>query len=212
MSYFEVLVEGGSDVPTLREIMTRRFNLEENVHFRIHPHKGRGKLPANLLAQPDPRHQALLEQLPAKLRGFGRYLGDEDCVLVVLDADDTPGEELLAELNAMLEQLPTRPPRVLFKLAIEETESWFIADENAIVAAFPKAKVQRLRGIEPDSVVGAWEALAEALKINTKAVTGMEKHAWATAIAPHLNLDTPRSPSLQTLLFSIRQEIDAQAG
>ena len=56
MSYFEVLVEGGSDVPVLREILTRKFKLEENTYVRSHPHKGRGKLPANLLAQPDLRH------------------------------------------------------------------------------------------------------------------------------------------------------------
>ncbi|CAN7543654.1 DUF4276 family protein [Trinickia sp. LjRoot230] len=211
MSYFEVLVEGGSDVPTLREIMIRKFNLEENTHFRIHPHKGRGKLPANLLAQPNPKHQALLEQLPAKLRGFGRYLGDDACVLVVLDADETPSDELLADLQAMLEQLPTRPRRVLFRLAIEETESWFIADENAIVAAFPRAKVQKLRSIEPDAVVGAWEALADALKVNKNAVTGAEKHAWAAAIAPHLDLDNPRSPSLQKLLDGVRIEIELNA-
>lgn len=211
MSYFEVLVEGGSDVPALREILTRKFNLEENVHFRIHPHKGRGRLPANLLAQPDPKHQALLEQLPAKLRGFGRYLGESACVLVVLDADDTPCDELVAALQAMLEQLPTRPQRVLFRLAVEETESWFIADENAILAAFPKAKVQKLRNIEPDAIVGAWEALADVLKVNKDTVTGADKHTWATAIAPHLDLDNPRSPSLQNLIAGVRLEIELDA-
>ena len=77
MTWFEILVEGGSDVPALREILTRKFALEENTHFRIHPHKGRGKLPANPLARPDLRHQALLDQLPAKLRGFS-YHGDVD--------------------------------------------------------------------------------------------------------------------------------------
>jgi len=211
MSYFEVLVEGGSDVPTLREILTRKFNLEEDTHFRIHPHKGRGKLPHNVLAQPDPKHQALLEQLPAKLRGFGRYLGDESCVLVVLDADDTPSNELLADLQAMLEQLPTRPRRVLFRLAIEETESWFIADENAILVAFPRAKVQRLRNVAPDAIVGAWEALADVLKVHKHLVTGADKYAWAEAIAPHLDLDNPRSPSLQELVEGIRREIELDA-
>ncbi|OZI77664.1 DUF4276 family protein [Bordetella genomosp. 12] len=211
MSYFEVLVEGGSDVPTLREILTRKFNLEEDTHFRIHPHKGRGKLPGNVLAQPDPKHQALLEQLPAKLRGFGRYLGDDSCVLVVLDADDTPRDELLASLQAMLEQLPTRPRRVLFRLAIEETESWFIADETAILAAFPKAKVQRLRNIEPDAIVGAWETLADALGVNKHLVTGADKYAWAEAIAPHLDLDNPRSPSLRELVDGVRHEVALDA-
>ena len=129
-------------------------------------------------------------------------------MLVVLDADDTPCHELLAELKAMLEQLPTRPSRVLFRLAIEETESWFIADENAVLAAYPKAKVQRLRNIEPDAIVGAWEVLADVLKVNKGEVTGADKYAWATAIAPHLDLDNPRSPSLQKLLEGVSREIE----
>lgn len=211
MSYFEVLVEGASDAPALREILTRKFGLEEGTQFRIHPHKGRGRLPVNLLAQPHPKHQALLDQLPAKLRGFGRYLDDKACVLVIMDADDTPCHSLLDELNHMLEQLPTRPPRVLFRLAIEETESWFIADENAVLAAYPKAKVQKLRGIAPDAIVGAWEILADVLGVNRGGVTGGDKCTWAEAISPHLNLDTPQSPSLRGLLEDIQQEIAVAA-
>lgn len=207
MNYFEVLVEGGSDMPALREILTRKFGLEENTHFRIHPHKGRGKLPANMLAKPDPKHQALLDQLPAKLRGFGHYLGDDECVLVVMDADDTPDHELLADLESMLAQLPTRPSRVLFCLAIEETESWFIADGDAVLKAYPKAKVQKLKRIAPDEIVGAWEALADALKVEKSKVTGADKYAWAQAIAPHLDLNNPKSPSLRRLLERIDEEI-----
>ena len=43
MTHFVVLVEGASDVPAVREVMTRRFGLAEDVHFRIHPHQGKGK-------------------------------------------------------------------------------------------------------------------------------------------------------------------------
>jgi hypothetical protein len=206
MSYFEVLVEGGSDVPAVQEIFTRKFGLQENVHFRIHPHKGRGKLPANPLANPDPKRQTLLEQLPAKLRGFS-HQGDDTCVLVVVDVDDTPPTVLLAELNAMLAELSRRPKRVLFRLAIEETESWFIADDAAVLRAYPKAKVQKLRTIKPDAIIGAWEALAEAIGINPKEVTGIDKYSWATAIATHLDLDRPNSPSLKNLIESIAQEM-----
>ncbi len=206
MNYFEVLVEGSSDVPTIRELMTRRFGLEENVHFRIHPHKGRGKLPINPLGQPDLKHQALLDQLPAKLRGFS-YLGDDACVVVIVDVDDTPCDQLLKELNDMLECLPRKPNRVLFRLAIEETESWFIADSHAVLKAYPKAKVQRLRSIQPDAVVGAWEVLAEALGAKREEVTGADKYVWAEKIAPHLDFDNPSSPSLKNLIDGIGQQV-----
>lgn len=210
MTYFEVLVEGGSDVPALREVLVRKFGLTEGHDFRIHPHKGRGDLPANPLARPDRAQQTLLHQLPAKLRAFS-YLGDDACVVVVVDVDDTPCKKLLADLKSMLRQLPRKPRRVLFRLAIEETESWFIADERAVKSAFPRAKTQKLKSTAPDAIVGAWELLADALKIKRNEVTGADKFAWATAIAPHLNLDNPRSPSLRKLIEGVNREV-GQAG
>lgn len=38
MIFFEILLEGTSDVPVVKEILTRRFLLKEGVNFRIHPH------------------------------------------------------------------------------------------------------------------------------------------------------------------------------
>ena len=40
--FLEIFVEGGTEVPTVREILQRRFNLVENTHFRIHPPQGQG--------------------------------------------------------------------------------------------------------------------------------------------------------------------------
>lgn len=205
MTYFEVLVEGDADVPAIREVLGRKFGLIENEHFRIHSHKGRGKLPKNLLAQPDIRHQGLLDQLPAKLKGFS-YLGQDACVLVLLDVDDTPCRNLLNELQQMLAQLPKRPLNVLFRLAIEETESWFIADPVAVKQAFPKAKLNKLPDT-PDSIVGAWKKLAEALGVDRKTVTGPDKYKWAESISPHLNLDSPRSPSFKKLIDGIALQL-----
>lgn len=121
----EVLVEGGSDVPTVRELLKRKFELEEGVHFRIHPHKGRGNLPRDILGQPDPKHQALLNLLPAKLRGFS-YLGEESCVVVLIDADNTPCDEFETELNSFLEKLPRKPKMFCFILPLRKQKagSW----------------------------------------------------------------------------------------
>ena len=197
-------------MPALREVLVRKFGLTEGQDFRIHPHKGRGDLPASPLARPDRAQQTLLHQLPAKLRGFS-YLGDDVCVVVVVDVDDTPCKKLLADLKSMLRRLPRKPQRVLFRLASEETESWFIADEGAVKRAFPRAKTQRIRNTAPDAIVGTRELLADALKIKRNEVTGADKFAWATAIAPHLNLDNPRSPSLRKLIEGVNREV-GQAG
>ena len=206
MTYFEVLVEGYSDVPTIREILTRRFKLEDKVDFRIHPHKGRGRLPQDLLAQPDPRQQTLLHQLPAKLKGFS-YLGENACVVVLVDLDNDDPVALMNELDSLSSKLPQFPKRVLFRLAIEETESWFIADTQAVQTAYPRAKIQKLKGIEPDAVVGAWEKLADALKLNVNSVSGTDKVEWANAIAPHMDLFQAKSPSLQAVIDGIHNEL-----
>src|SRR5437588_145945 len=105
----------------------------------------------------------------------------------------------------MLAKLPKRPARVVFRLAIEETESWFIADSNAVKAAYPKANIQKLRNIAPDQIVGAWEMLAAALNINSLNVTGADKFVWAQKIAPELNLTDPISPSLRKLIQSLEK-------
>lgn len=207
MTRFEVLVEGASDVPVVREVLRRHFKLTENEHFRIHPHHGRGELPANPLATPDRNKRQLLQQLPAKLRGYAR--SDPDAVvLVVVDADKTPCTQLLVELNAMLIQLRPRPARVLFRLAIEETESWFIADIAAVQKAFPKAKVAALKKLQPDAVVGAWERLAEA--IGSTGSSGTDKRRWSEQICPHLDFANPCSPSLGKLISGVARELQNQ--
>lgn len=205
--FIEVLTEGASDVPVVREVLVRQFGLSEDVDFRIHPHRGRGNMPTDPLAQPDPKHRGLFDQLPAKLRGFGKYMDEQCLVLVLVDVDDDDCEQLLAKLNALLLSLPTKPPRVMFRLAIEETESWFLADSNAIKKAFPNAKLALIQNIAPDARGGAWEKLAECL--NHKPSSGAPKKThWAEQIAPHLNLDTPFSPSLSKLISGLQRELN----
>lgn len=206
MTYFKILVEGSSDEPMVREIMIRRFGLVEGPDFHIHPHKGRGNLPENPLARPDPKHRGLLDQLPATLQGLA-YCGEDICVLVLIDVDDNACKDLLADLTAMLKMLPKKPKRVLFRLAIEETESWFVADSEAVKSAYPRARLQVLRGLPPDAIVGAWERLAEALGEPVAQVTGRDKYSWAEQIAPHLNLDAPVSPSLKKFISGVEREL-----
>lgn len=211
MIRLEVLVEGLSDEPAVREVLVRKFKQVEGMNFRIHPHRGRGTLPSNPLRQPDPKHRGLLDQLPTKLLGYGKqHLPDGNIlvVLVVIDVDKSPCVELLAQLNEMLKSLPTKP-KVLFRLAIEETESWFIADHDALRKAYPgKVKLASLKGLAPDSIIGSWEALARALGQDPKLVGPGAKTEWAKRIAPHLDLDNPRSPSFKKLIEGIGRLVE----
>ena len=85
--FIEVLTEGASDVPVVREVLTKHFGLAERIDFRIHPHRGRGTIPSNPLALPNPKHRGLLDQLPAKLRSYGRWMDDQYLILVLIDVD-----------------------------------------------------------------------------------------------------------------------------
>ncbi len=199
----QYLVEGGADVPTIREILERRFNLVENTHFRIHPHKGKGKLPQKPYAHP--KRRGLLDQLPAKLRAYS-HLPAEYCIVVVVDADNDDCKVLKQSLVTLYRTLhqDKRPACVLFRIAVEETESWFLADKNAIQAAFPHANLKKLpKKKTPDSIIGAWEKLAQVLGKNPSECDGKDKFEWATAMSPHLDLEQPKSPSLKAFVEGI---------
>jgi hypothetical protein len=209
MIYLEVLCEGSSDVPALRDVLTRGLKLVEEEQFRIHPHQGKGKLPANPLKLPKEWRNALLDQLPIKLRNYGKQAGGdyETAVLVVVDADDDDCTELKQSLIEMVAKLDAKPDRLLFRIAVEETESWFIADGPAVKKAYPKADLSHLRKFKPDAICGAWERLAEALGLDPQ--HDADKTAWATAIAPHLDLTAPKSPSLKSLVEGVPKLFEA---
>lgn len=207
MRFIEVLCEGSSDVPAIKEVLTRRFKLTEGEHFRIHPHRGKGKLPApaDRLKAPARGDDALLAQLPIKLKNMGRQTrgGFEVAVVVVVDADDDDCRTLKQALVDLYDALPTKPPTALFRIAVEETESWFLADSKAIRKAYSNASVNQLEKHQPDAICGAWERLAECLGHEPAACRGREKAEWATAIAPHLDLANPRSPSFAALISGV---------
>lgn len=204
MKFLEVLVEGTSDQLTVRVILKNRFGLIENQDFRIHPHQGKGKIPKHPHHKPDPKHRGLLDLLPATLKGYASFPVDR-CVVVLVDADDTPCETLRAVLAELHRKLKYRPSCALFRIAVEETESWFIADPGAIRQAYPKAKTALLDGVKPDNVIGAWELLARALGRRPEDCSSADKHEWATKIAPYLNIDDPKSPSLQAFVSGINK-------
>jgi hypothetical protein len=159
-------------------------------------------LPTHPHVQPDIKQRGLLDQLPAKLRGYAN-LPDGYGVVVLVDSDRTDCHELKDALIQMCASLDRRPSCVLFRIAVEETESWFLADIAAVRAAYPKAKYQKIAGIQPDSIVGAWERLAEALGRQAADCDGSDKYGWAAKIAHHLDLDKPKSPSLNAFVNGI---------
>jgi hypothetical protein len=201
--FIEILVEGYSDSISIKHILERGLNLQEDIDFRIHPHRGKGMLPKKINSKPNPLDRSLLHQLPAKLRGYS-CLNDEYLILVVVDSDNENCRDLKSSLVEMYNNLDKKPQNVLFRIVVEECESWFLADPNAIRSAYPRAKIERVINYRPDTVIEAWEKLAETLGKKPNDCDGGDKLEWASRISPHLDLEDPKSPSLKALISGIR--------
>lgn len=198
---FHVLVEGSSDEPTVKEIMTRKFGLVHGSQFQIHPHRGKGHLPVDPNAKPAVTDQTLLGTLPAKLRGYAGS-GNSTCIVVLVDQDDDDCAELLRRLRKMLEKLEKRPAHVLLRIAIEEIEAWFIADRKAVKAAYPTVNFKGVSRSNSDLIDDPSDVLARCLGEQLPC-TGQMKAVWAKNIAPKINLDKPKSPSLTKFIEGI---------
>ncbi len=196
------LVEGPSEEVLLSAWLPRA--LPQHRHI-VYPHEGKGKLPIDPLALPDPAQRGLLAQLPAKLRAYGQALDPKtDCVVVLVDADNDDPAHLRASLETVLAACAPRPPTAI-RVAVEETEAFYLGDVAAIKRAFRTVKRGPYNRYVQDSVCGTWEVFQAVVAWPYEA-----KVKWARTIAPHLSTATSgpgvnRSPSFQAFYSGVRQ-------
>ena len=153
----------------------------------------------------------LLEQLPKLLRGYGKTPGI-DAVVVVLDTDRRDCAAFLAELKAVANACNPGPD-TLFRLAIEEIEAWYLGDQDALLAAYPRAKREVLGKYVQDSTCDTWELLADAVYLGGSAaikkagwpLPGQVKHEWAKKIGPLMDPGRNTSPSFGKLKDGLRR-------
>jgi hypothetical protein len=212
--HIEFLSEDSSGAKLLGFLLPRLLGESAEPHtWRIHSYKGVGRIPPGLKPG-DARKRILLDQLPRLLRGYSRTPGI-DAVVVVLDSDRKDCRAFLDELTELADActqplgpfLRTRTMPILFRLAIEETEAWYLGDREALAEAYPAGRWAVLDGYEQDAVCGTWERLADAVHPGGhKAVqqagwprAGDLKHQWAEQIGPHLVPDRNVSPSFGKL-------------
>lgn len=191
--HVEFLVEEPSAEAALQNLAPKI--LGENVSFAIHPHQGK----------PD-----LLHKLPGRLRGYKNWLPDDWRIVILIDKD---GEEC-KELKRKLEQegskagLVTRSAaragtkfQVLSRLAIEELESWFLGDIEALTATYPRVSPhlrQKAKYRDPDAIKGGtWEALEHVLQKAGYFKNGLAKIEAARAISAQMDPQRNRSRSFQ---------------
>lgn len=213
--HFEILVEGQSELTALSVLMSKILGEYGKLHtWKIHKHRGIGKIPAHPDAKPNKNDPSLLHNLPAKLRAYGSAGGNDVIVVVLLDLDDHPDcVSLKQELTNLLIFCPQKP-KTLFRIAIEELEAWFLGDQQAIKQAYPNAKQEALDSYVQDSQCGTWEKLAEA--VYPGGLAALEKHGkrsvklleqkriWAKEISPCLDIEKNQSPSFRYFRDGIR--------
>lgn len=194
-----VLVEGPSEKALLDVWLGR---LLKGHRYTVIKHRGKGKLPHDPMALIDPRREGLLDQLPARLRAYGKALDPStDRVVVLVDADEEDCTALKKRLVSLLKQINPRP-EVIFRIAVEETEAFYLGDRAAIRAAFPQARFTRLRSYKQDSVCGTWELFQEVIGAMSE-----DKVGWAERMAPHLTVDPLQneSPSFRQLCYGLQR-------
>jgi hypothetical protein len=197
-----VLVEGASEEALLQGWLPRFLR---GHRFQIIKHRGKGKLPGDPSQSPKPRRQGLLDQLPAKLRAYSKALNpDTDRLLMLVDLDNDDRPDLMKKLEGLLPHCRPKPT-VLFRIAIEETEAFYLGDRKAIQEAFPGANLKKLRSYEQDSICGTWEFLREVIGAQSE-----NKVGWARQIAPHLGTTfkgkgANRSPSFKHFCKGLRE-------
>jgi Domain of unknown function (DUF4276) len=196
-----ILVEGPSEEAFLKEWMPRFLPSHQ---FKTIVHRGKGRLSEAMDAAPDSKKQGLLDQLPAKLRAYSRSLDPStDRVLVLIDADNEPCIDLKSRLSRCHKN--NAPDLVaLFRIAVEETEAFYLGDRKAIARAFPKAKLRRLGDYTQDSICGTWEKFRDVIDYPHDTE---DKPGWAAQMGKHLTVkfedESNVSPSFQQFCCGI---------
>ncbi len=203
--HFEILVEGQTELTALSYLMSKIVGEYEKPHtWKIHKHRGIGKLPDNLTSSPNKKDRSLLHNLPSKLRAYGQNMQGSEVVVLLVDLDDKDCIVFKRELKSVLDCC-NQKPNLLIRIAIEELEAWYLGDRKAIMTAFPSANQRVLNKYVQDSQVGTWEVLAEAVhpnglsalnKLGKRSPLVLEqKKKWTKAIAPTMDVNNNESPS-----------------
>lgn len=198
--HFHFLIEDKSGRIMLEHLIPKI--IDDTHTFDVKAYEGIGRLPKQLSSADAIHHQALLNDLPRILKGYGRTHAQypksyQACVIVVCDLDDRCQRQFREELLNILAQC-NPAPITQFCIAIEEGEAWLLGDIEAIRTAYPRVRVSILNQYTNDSICGTWELLKEAIGDGSKS-------DWAQKIAPNMRIDANQSPSFQYFVSKVSQ-------
>ncbi|MCV6589335.1 MAG: DUF4276 family protein [Marinobacterium sp.] len=213
--HFEILVEGQAELTALSILMPKILGEYENPHtWKIHKHRGIGRIPDDPMQTPNPKDTTLLHQLPAKLRAYSRAPNTNRAIIVLLDLDDKDIDVFSQELRSLL-ALCDGEFEANFEFAIEELEAWYLGDRNALVTFNPDIRLSALTDYVQDSICGTWEMLAKADDPSVLSQKKRGRHSldkkkeWSKKIPPHMDVDSNQSPSFNNFVNCLREHTAA---
>ncbi len=167
----------------------------------------------------------MLKQLPLRLKGYSSWLPANWSILVLVDRDDDDCKALKRELekHCATAGLLTRTAakvgqkfKVTNRIVIEELESWYFGDWQAVKTAYPKVNANiagKAAYRDPDLIKGGtWEALERVLKNSGYFSTGLRKIECARTVTPHMNVNVNRSKSFNVFYQAITKILNGSIG
>ncbi len=151
----------------------------------------------------------LLKKLPARLRGYARWLPPDWRIVVLVDQDEQDCKSLKQQLESFCHKAGlisgTAAPspdkvQVINRIIVEELEAWFFGDMKALQAAYPHLKdfSNKAAYRNPDTIGGGtWENLERQLQKAGYYKGGLPKIELAKTVALHMNPERNTSRSFQ---------------
>jgi hypothetical protein len=189
--HIEILVEEPSMEEVLQNILP--LLLSDNTDFRIITFQGKSDM---------------LQKLPYRMRGY-KWIPEDFRIVTLVDKDKQNCLEIKTKLEqaAILAGFSTKTSvrdsrfQVLNRIVIEELESWFLGDLEAVRQAYPRLPAHLInskRFADPDSIKGGtWETIEKLLKKYGYFKEGYRKLEAAREISAHMDPDRNRSKSFQ---------------
>ena len=193
----EFLVEEPSMEAALRQFLPR---IVGELPFRVHAHEGKDDL---------------LAKLPNRLRGYSKWIPKTWRILVLVDRDDDPCDELIGRLEKVATDAGlvtkaaarNRPWVAVCRLAIEELEAWYFGDWAAVRLAYPRVPAtipRKAKYRDPDAIAGGtWEAFERILQEAGYFKGGLEKIAAARTVCEHMTPETNCSNSFRKFFLTL---------
>jgi hypothetical protein len=188
----------------LLNIIPKIVDVNEHT-FQIITHNGRNDL---------------IKKLPAKLKAFLEANNPDEKYIILVDRDSHNCHDIKRELENISTGLnlatKTHPNSdgtfsVVNRIAIEELESWFIGDQQAVETAFPGIRTQFFsepRNRDPDAIKGGTcEVFERLLRRAGYYKAGLAKIDAARKVSEYMNPLLNKSRSFQCFVEGVQSAL-----